>query len=196
MAKKSNEKIEKVKDALGPNVIIGDKAIVYFYHRVDGEGVIDELAEHHFAEEFVDWAIDSAQKGVDKTGWNFKSDTDRHAAGKKGYGLRECTSPKNGAPRVYLQRGKWGDKELYFVACVGDKNTQKEDFKRAYTRIKTFNQAVSRGLISMDENIERAKQIAEEKKKQKEKQQKAEENSTDWRVYYEKNRRDKLRRRG
>ena len=190
MAKKSKEEIEKVKDALGPNVIIGDKAIVYFYHRPDGKGVIDELAEHHFAEEFVDWAVDSAQKGVDETGWNFKSDTDRHAAGKKGYGLRECTCPKNGGPRVYLQRGKWGDKELYFVACVGDKNTQKEDFKRAYTRIAAFNQAVKKGLIDMGENIERAKQIAEEKKKQ----QKAEENSTDWRFHYEKNRQDKLRR--
>lgn len=196
MAKKSKEEIEKVKDALGPNVIIGDKAIVYFYHRPDGKGVIDELAEHHFTEEFVDWAVDSAQKGVDETGWKFKSDTDRHAAGKKSCKLWECTSTKNGGPRVYLQRMGYGDKELYFVACVGDKNTQKEDFNRAYTRIKTFNQYVSRGLINMGENIERAKQIAEEKKKQEEKQQKAEENSTDWRVYYEKNRRDKLRRRG
>lgn len=196
MAKKSKEEIEKVKDALGPNVIIGDKAIVYFYHRPDGKGVIDELAEHHFTEEFVDWAVDSAQKGVDETGWNFKPDTDRHAAGKKSCKLWECASTKNGGPRVYLQRMGYGDKELYFVACVGDKSTQKEDFKRAYTRIKAFDQAVSRGLISMDENIERAKQIAEEKKKQKEKQQKAKENSTDWRVYYEKNRQDKLRRRG
>ena len=196
MAKKSKEEIEKVKDALGPNVIIGDKAIVYFYHRPDGKGVIDELAEHHFTEEFVDWAVDSAQKGVDETGWNFKPDTDRHAAGKKSCKLWECASTKNGGPRVYLQRMGYGDKELYFVACVGDKSTQKEDFKRAYNRIKAFDQAVSRGLISMDENIERAKQIAEEKKKQEEKQQKAEENSTDWRVYYEKNRQDKLRRRG
>ena len=77
MAKKSKEEIEKVKDALGPNVIIGDKAIVYFYHRPDGRGVIDELAEHHFAGEFVDWAVDSAQRGIDETGWNFKPDTDR-----------------------------------------------------------------------------------------------------------------------
>ena len=133
------------------NVIFGEKAIIYLFHRDDKNTVLEEVGKHNFGGEFLNTFKKVALNGSENVGFISKVDTHRRGQGRKG--VTEWSIRKNGGPRLYVDVQHYGEKPVYVVLVVGDKSSQANDFDRAYRRREQLETLIKVGRINFLQEI-------------------------------------------
>ena len=114
------------------NVIFGEKAIIYLYHKPERNTVLEEVVKHNFSGDFLNIFKKVATHGSENVGLISKIDTHRRGQGKKA--ITEWSKSKSGGPRLYLDVQYYKGKPVYIILLAGDKSSQNNDFEKAYNR--------------------------------------------------------------
>ena len=146
--KKKNEK-------KAGNVIVGEKAIIWLFHTPDKNEVLNEVVKHpSFSADFLNFFKRASENELSSvSGWGYHCDHRKHGQGKRkvwSYGKQ-----KSGGPRIYLTVSSYGDKPLYVVFLVGDKNSQKQsdEYDRIYNRWDMLDALMKKNLVDIEKEI-------------------------------------------
>ena len=123
---------QKNNNSIEQNIIIGEKAIIFLYHKQNKDVLLDEIQRHAQSGRFIQILEDVANKGVEATGLKTKRDT--HSKGQGKNPVYEWSKQTNGGPRLYLDVSSHNGKFVYIIYLVGDKQSQDTDFAKAYNR--------------------------------------------------------------